>query len=33
MEMDFRLVPNEGLFQEYLEMGENTVANAMLYTT
>ena len=23
MEMDYRLVENEGLFQEYLEMGEH----------
>jgi len=23
MEMDYRLVENEGLFQEYLEMGKN----------
>ena len=25
MEMDYKLVENEGLFQEYLEMGKYTV--------
>ena len=31
MEMDYRLVENEGLFQEYLEMGELLLCSSIFF--